>query len=260
MLPLICSGFLTLLFAVLILRRRRKAQNPALPANTPAILLEHVAFYRDLDAADKVLFEMRIKDFLSSTSIRGVDVAVEDLDRILIAAGAIMLIFSFPDWQYKNISEVILYKDTFNRDYDTDASGRNVLGMVGDGALNGTMLLSRPSLRSSFSSAHDGHNTVLHEFAHLIDKADGTIDGVPEYLLSRPQVLPWIKLVHECIKAMKAKGHSDINLYGASNDSEFFAVISEYFFEHPDKLKDHHPELYYMLDEMFHPQTQTEGE
>ena len=60
--------------------------------------------------------------------------------------------------------------------------------------------------------------------------------------------------MHETINEMKALGHSDINGYGATNDAEFFAVISEYFFERPDKLKDHHPELYTMLEEMFHPQ------
>ena len=59
--------------------------------------------------------------------------------------------------------------------------------------------------------------------------------------------------MHTTIQAMRQTGHSDINLYGATNDTEFFAVVSEYFFEAPEKLKEHHPELYALLEEMFHP-------
>ena len=233
--------------------RKKRMTGYKLPANTRELLATHVPFYSNLDEAGKILFEARVKDFLTHTTIRGVGVVVEDLDRILIAAGAITLIFSFPDWKYNNISEVLLYKDTFNKEFSTEGKERDVLGMVGDGALHREMILSQQSLRASFSRATDGHNTVLHEFAHLIDKADGSTDGVPEYLLSKPELTPWINLVHETIDEMRRKGHSDINLYGATNEAEFFAVVSEYFFERPDKLKEHHPELYSLLNEMFHP-------
>ena len=222
------------------------------PAATTQLLEENVSFYQNLSPADKLSFESRIKDFLEHTTIRGVDVEVDDLDRILVAASAIILIFPFPDWKYNNISEVLLYKGTFTKDFDTSAVGRNVLGMVGDGAMHREMILSKPSLRSSFQHPVDGQNTAIHEFAHLIDKADGVVDGVPEYLLTKQQVQPWIKMIRETILKMRSSGHSDIDFYGATNESEFFAVIAEYFFEKPDKLKEHHPDLYNMLDSMFH--------
>jgi MtfA peptidase len=233
--------------------RKRRIHKYQLPPDAQKILSDNVEFYRNLNSKDQALFEARVKDFLANTTIRGVDVEVEDLDRLLIASGAIMLIFSFPDWKYNNISEVLLYKGTFNKSYDTDGADRNVLGMVGDGALHREMLLSKPSLRSSFKNPADGYNTVIHEFAHLIDKADGSVDGIPEYLLTRPHLIPWAKQVHETINEMKAQKHPDINIYGATNDAEFFAVVSEYFFEQPEKLREHHPELYNMLEEMFHP-------
>lgn len=241
---------------IMYANRQKRISTYQLPPNTKQILTENVTFYNNLNDKDKTLFESRIKDFLAHTTIRGIGTEIEDLDRILIASGAIMLIFSFPDWKYNNISEVLVYKDAFNEQYSTDATDRNVLGMVGDGAMRREMILSQQSLRASFKNPSDGQNTVIHEFAHLIDKADGTTDGIPEYLLSQPQVHPWIKLVHETINEMKARRHSDINPYGATNDAEFFAVISEYFFERPDKLKEHHPELYIMLEEMFHPKIQ----
>jgi Mlc titration factor MtfA (ptsG expression regulator) len=174
---------------------------------------------------------------------------------VLVAAGAIIPIFAFPNWRYNNISEVLLYKGTFNKEYNTDGAGRDVLGMVGDGAMRREMILSQPSLRASFRNHKDGHNTAIHEFAHLIDKADGETDGVPEYLLAQPFILPWVTRMHETIKQMRSSNHSDINIYGATNDAEFFAVVSEYFFERPTELKAHHPELYGMLEEMFSPKT-----
>ncbi len=234
-------------------RRQKMLAETALPPDATQLLTDNVPFYKKLDDAGKALFEARVKDFLANVKIRGVGVDIDDLDRILVASGAIMLIFSFPDWKYNNISEVLLYPESFNRDFGQDGPNRDVLGMVGDGAMHREMILSKPSLRASFASSTDGHNTVLHEFAHLLDKADGATDGIPEYLLARPQLIPWAKLVRETIGEMKERGHSDINLYGTTNEAEFFAVVAEYFFEQPEKLKEHHPELFGMLEEMFHP-------
>ncbi len=229
---------------------RRKKPKPIL-LKTSQLLEENIPFYVALSPENKLLFENRVTNFLENITITGVDVAVEDIDRILIAAGAITLIFAFPDWKYNNLSEVLLYKGTFNQEYDTDKGERNILGMVGDGVMNRKMILSKPSLHASYSSNTDGHNTVIHEFAHLIDKADGLTDGIPEYLLTQPHLIPWANEIKETIKTMKGKSHSDINQYGATNDAEFFAVITEYFIERPEKLKDHHPELYEMLKEMY---------
>ena len=222
-----------------------------MPVTTKELLLNNVAFYKDLSDANKIAFEKRITQFLQTVIITGVNTTVSDLDYILIASGAIIPIFAFPDWMYTNIDEVLLYKDTFNEEYKTDGNQRNILGMVGDGAMQRQMVLSQPSVRTSFKNATDGHNTVIHEFVHLIDKADGTTDGVPEYLLSKPYILPWINKIHETISQMKQNNHSDINLYGATNDAEFLAVVSEYFFEKPEALKEHHPELYSLLEQMF---------
>ena len=252
----IVAAILVLANIIWYLRNRRQQKNlaeTALPPNATQLLAENVRFYNKLSDKGKALFEARVKDFLVHTSIRGVEVEVDDLDRILVASGAIMLIFAFPDWKYNNISEVLLYNDTFNRDFSTEDPQRNVLGMVGDGAMHREMILSKKSLRESFKGQSDGENTAVHEFAHLLDKADGATDGVPEYLLQKDQLQPWTQLVHNTIRQMAQNGRSDINLYGATNEAEFFAVVTEYFFERPEKLKENHPELYQMLDEMFHP-------
>ena len=175
---------------------------------------------------------------------------VEALDRVLVAASAIIAIFGFKDWEYFNLTNVILYPDTFDESYQYEGNRRNILGIVGSGPLNGQMILSRSALREGFSDTADKNNTAIHEFVHLLDKTDGYIDGLPSKLLEHSYSIPWMKLVHQTIQAI-TDGHTDINPYGAINEAEFFAVISEYFFERPDLLAEKHPELYEMLTRIF---------
>jgi Mlc titration factor MtfA (ptsG expression regulator) len=122
--------------------------------------------------------------------------------------------------------------------------------MVGTGALQHVMIITKWQLRQGFINSNDAHNTAIHEFVHLIDKMDGTMDGVPEIILERKYVQQWKQLMNTTIDQMKHYG-SDIDFYGATNTVEFFAVISEYFFEQPDLLKANHPELYAMLERIY---------
>jgi len=93
-------------------------------------------------------------------------------------------------------------------------------------------------------------NVGLHEFAHLVDKSDGTVDGLPEVGLDRASIGPWIELVRRKTEEME-RGKSDIHAYGLTNEAEFFAVATEYFFERPGIMERKHPELYAMLSRVF---------
>jgi Mlc titration factor MtfA (ptsG expression regulator) len=146
---------------------------------------------------------------------------------------------------------VLLYGDTFNSDYhQTEGKERNVLGMVGSGAMNRIMILSLPALRRSFSSKAGPHHVGIHEFVHLLDKADGDTDGIPEMLLGKQYLLPWVKQMHLAIEQIK-EGDSEINAYGATNEAEFLSVVSEYFFTQPGRLSHTHPELFQLLENIF---------
>ena len=168
----------------------------------------------------------------------------------MVAASAIVPIFAFPNWQYFNLKEVILYPQRFSQNFDTKGDKRSVLGMVGSGFMEGKMILSKQALHHGFRNQSDKKNTAIHEFVHLIDKADGNIDGIPNLLLEKQYILPWIDLIQQKIEEI-CNGNSDINPYGATNKAEFFAVIGEYFFERPKLLKQKHPELYTLLEEIF---------
>jgi hypothetical protein len=224
---------------------RTKGSSP-LPENYSELLTDYVKFYLHLDEEGKEKFEKRADHFLSAVKITGVNAIVEDIDRLLIAAGAIIPVYSIPDWQYINLHEVLLYPGAFNADFDQEGSDRNIAGMVGTGALQYVMVITKWQLRQGFINNNDARNTAIHEFVHLIDKMDGTMDGVPEIILERKYTERWKQMMDAEIVQMKNYG-SDIDMYGATNTAEFFAVISEYFFERSDLLKANHPELYEML-------------
>jgi len=215
-----------------------------------AILNEQVEFYKKLDPEEKKSFEDRVTRFLSGIRITGVKTKVEDLDRLLIASSAIIPIFRFPEWEYGNLNEVLVYPDTFSQEFAFEGQGRDTLGMVGYGAMQNVMILSQHELRQNFLNKTGKNNTAIHEFVHLVDKTDGSVDGVPEALLSRQYIIPWLQLIQKEIAGIIAD-RSDINPYGATNHAEFFAVVAEYFFERPDLLKQKHPELFDLLEKIF---------
>lgn len=214
------------------------------------VLEEHVLFFKKLSASDKKIFEEKVKQFLENVVITPVNATITDTDRLLIGAGAVIPVFRFPNWEYINLKEVLVYSDTFNMDFQSEGAGRDIAGLVGTGAYNGKMLLSLEALREGFENTTDKRNTVIHEFVHLIDKTDGETDGIPELLLDKQYVLPWLDLMHTEMTGI-LENKSDIDDYGLTNKAEFFAVASEYFFERPDLLEEKHPQLFAMLQRMF---------
>ncbi|WEK19149.1 MAG: zinc-dependent peptidase [Candidatus Pedobacter colombiensis] len=223
---------------------------PSLTAEERDLLSKQVHFYQQLGAEDKRKFEAKIAAFLGYVRIEGIDLEVNPLDRILVASSAIIPVFGFDDWKYKNLSSVLLYPDTFNKDFQFEGKERNILGMVGEGYMNGQMILSRSALQRGFSNAAGKENTAIHEFVHLLDKSDGATDGVPDNLMKHEYTVPWVKMIHQEMQQIE-KGKSDINPYAITNEAEFFAVVSEYFFENPKQLKAKHPQLYQILSETF---------
>jgi len=236
------------------INKRKKWKDPTeiFPVKWRKIMIEKVSFYNNLSPAEQDLFEYKIQEFLTNVRITGIDTTIDDSDKVLVAASAIIPIFEFDDWQYVNLDEVLIYPNEFNNKFETadGGEGKNILGMVGTGYMEGKMILSKSALHHGFRNETDKKNTAIHEFVHLIDKLDGSVDGVPEVLLQKQYVIPWIDLIHKKIDEIY-DNKSDINPYGATNKAEFFAVISEYFFERPALLKTKHPALYEMLEKIF---------
>lgn len=226
------------------------------PAEWESLLQEHVRFYRNLPKEKQPEFRERILQFLSETYIDGVGLEITGLDKLLIASSAVIPVFGFAEWHYFNLTGVLLYPDYFNEDMQFADSGkdRNIGGLVGSGRFERKMILSQKALYAGFDNTTDKNNTGIHEFAHLIDKMDGATDGIPEQLLGHQYAIPWVNLMHKAMEEIN-DDKSDIRKYGGTSQAEFFAVVSEYFFERPDLLEDKHPELFKMLYSCFNPKS-----
>lgn len=250
----IITGSILIVGFVAVFRKQmfgiiRRKGNPMIPSDR-AILAEHISFYNALSSEKKKQFETRIQNFLANVIITGVQTDVDRTDQLLIGASAIIPIFSFEGWVYRDLKEIILYPNAFNTRFETQGKDRNILGLVGQGFMEGKMIISKRALHLGFSNSTDKRNTAIHEFLHLIDDADGMIDGLPYALKDYPAVVPWMDFMERKIDEIKRQ-KSDINPYGATNKAEFFAVTGEYFFERPQLLKKKHPELYGYLDRWF---------
>ncbi len=230
-------------------RRRKTILKKKFPDSWRRILNEKVRFYKKLNKKDQARFEKDILVFLAETKITGVKTTVDEELRLLIAASAVIPIFGFEDWDYHRLKEVLVYPKAFSHDFLHNEEGGNIQGVVGNGVLSQVVILSKPAIINGFAAQADGHNTAIHEFVHLIDGADGDFDGIPA-LMEQKYVLPWLDLIHREMKDIQRR-KSKLRRYGATNKQEFFAVASEYFFERPHDLKQHHPKLYETLSRVF---------
>ncbi|SNC61476.1 hypothetical protein SAMN06265337_0476 [Hymenobacter gelipurpurascens] len=231
-------------------RVKQAAEAAEFPVAWRQILTERVAFYLSLTPGDKQRFEKRVQVFLAQKRVTGIETEIDDTTCVLVAASAVIPVFGFPDWEYGNLSEVLVVPDawTQQRDPNKEYVGLEgtLLGSVQGFQTSHYMRLSKASLEQGFKDALDKQNVGIHEFAHLLDEADGVIDGVPAIALPAELRPEWEAVMQREIAAIRA-GDSEINSYAGTNEAEFFAVVTEYFFEKPEKLQEHHPELYALL-------------
>lgn len=213
------------------------------------ILNKYVVFYKSLHLNDQLLFEKQVQVFLAQVHITGIGAQVDDATRLLVASSAVIPTVKFPQWHYSTVLEVLIYPGNFDENYNfKDSSERSIMGMVAGNT--STVILSKPALFDGFRSDSDGVNTGIHEFVHKIDQEDGLIDGFPSLFFNKKDKELWRNIIDEESDRIR-EGRSDINPYALTNDAEFFAVVSEYFFEQPDEMAQKHGDLYLIMKKIF---------
>ncbi|MEO1529841.1 MAG: zinc-dependent peptidase [Planctomycetota bacterium] len=236
-------------------RRRRVLSQPFRP-ELEATLQRDVEFFRALDETGRERFRNLVKVFLDEVRITGVRTDVDAETEALVAASAVIPIFGFDDWEYSRLGEVLIYPGRFDDEFNTgEGVERRTLGMVGVGYLSGVMILSKPDLIAGFRNPQDKRNVGIHEFAHLVDRGDGAIDGLPPGV-ELSTAGPWIEWVGQELKS-RPEGRHHIDDYAYTNEAEYFAVLSEYFFEAPDVLAKRSPKVYEMMQTMYRQNTRS---
>jgi hypothetical protein len=176
---------------------------------------------------------------------------VNDEMRVLIAAQAALLLLNHQAGYFANLRQVLVYPGAFVVERSTpDASGlthETRRALVGESWQQGQLLLSWDDVLAGAADPDDGHNVVIHEFAHQLDQERGRANGSP-WLGRRDGYTRWAAVLSAEFKSLQqrvARGEADvIHPYAATDPAEFFAVVSEHFFEQPAALAAAHPALY----------------
>lgn len=251
-------GFVTIVGVTIALWIWRK-QTVNMSDKKPRVILNlndrfwferNIPFYKKLKNTDRRTFEDRIGLFLSE--IRITETGREKPQKetcFFVASSAVIAYWGLSYWNYGDLTEVLVYPENYHEDGTVDRSG-NKQGQVHHGGLiDTTMILSLRALGRGFGNKTDKMNVGVHEFAHLIDKQDGEIDGLPHDMDDDDEKI-WMQLAEIEIAKIK-KGKSKINPYGGTNYAEFFAVTVESFKERPELFKKQHPRLYDVLEDYF---------
>ena len=182
----------------------------------------------------------------------GLDVD-EDM-RVVIAAQACLLILNLGLDYYAGWHEVILYPDTFLVEHrEQDAAGvvhesRRALG--GEAWGRGPVILSWADARPGAYPHGAGSNVILHEFAHKLDMLNGHANGMPPLHRNMARE-EWTEALAQAYTdfrcAVQQRRDTAIDPYAAESPAEFFAVLSEVFFESPWQLYDRYPAAYRQL-------------
>jgi Mlc titration factor MtfA (ptsG expression regulator) len=177
--------------------------------------------------------------------------------KVTVAGLACLLLLNRKTSHYKDLTAVLLYPKAYQApggSVDGVTISEAAQGRLGESWDRGTVVLSWNHVTSSAHNIKDGHNLVLHEFAHQLDQEDGRGDGVPIFE-QESMYTTWAEVLSpefEKLKKRAAKGkRSVMDEYGATNPAEFFAVATETFFEKPAQLKLKHPALYQELAEYY---------
>ena len=211
------------------------------------ILSDCSALYNRLPSDLKTKLEGLMHVFLHEVDfeVDGFSEVTEEM-RICVAAEACVLILNRGYDSYSQLRRVTISKDTLKRDGKEWGgwAGRHEVTMHWDGCLQG------------MHWGADNCNTILHEFAHVLDQADDSeAQSIPVSVDSLVDRKKWEEVIAREYPKIKAaykegKAHT-IDEYALASNAEFFSCATESFFERPKELKEYHPEIYDILEDYY---------
>src|SRR5262245_25552079 len=231
-------------------RRERILDRGALDATLWGAVTERYSFMRSLPEPDRERLRDLVVLFLHGKSLVGAaGLEVDEEMRVTIAAQACMLILNLDLDFYRGWTEVIVYPDEFLAEYEyVDEAGvaHHVREpMSGESWLSGPVILSWADTEQADSGS--GYNVVIHEFAHKLDMLNGDANGFPPLHaeMSRGAWSGAFESAYaEFCERVERNREMSIDPYAAENPAEFFAVLSEAFFEIPRAVRGDYPEVY----------------
>lgn len=236
--------------------RRKQLRETPLDQAAWAMLDETVPMLRELPAERRARLGGLIQIFLDEKHFeggRGFEVT-EDMKLVIAAEACLLLVYRHEEVPYPDLVNVIVYESAWRTKRSEHLGGG--VSIESDGANLGeswsvdTVILSWARVERDARNGTDGHNVALHEFAHQLDAQDGLVDGAPE-LPTRERYAAWSRVFSAEFETLRGSEQSDIDHYGAESPAEFFAVVTEQFFERPHSLQHNHPALFEQLEKFY---------
>ncbi len=236
-------------------RRRQRLRNQPFPSEWTDTILHNVPYYGLLSLEDQKELRGHTLVFLHEKRFEGCGgLEITDEIRVTIAAQACILILHRDTDYFPLVRTILVYPGEYSAPSSEELHDgiihEEIEDRFGESWYRGPVVLAWDDVLRGATDIKDGYNVVFHEFAHQLDSESGDLDGAP--------VLPHPSLYKDWALVMKAEYKSLLDAlennrphlieeYASEEPAEFFAVVTELFFEKPTELKYHHPELYKQL-------------
>lgn len=240
--------------------RRKRIARGIFPLKWLAIVVNNVPYYRRLGQEDQKELQRHILIFLSEKRFEGCGgLEINDEIRVTIAAWACVLLLHRRTDYYPGLASILVYPNAYvvpRQEYIPGGAiveGEEVL--AGQSQKRGPVVLSWEDVLRSSSQSHYGHNVAIHEFAHQIDQLFGEGDS-SAVLKSRDNFMEWARVLERDFRKLQERTNEGrqtlLDSYGATDEAEFFAVATEFFFERPIEFRKNYPDLYEQLKNFYH--------
>lgn len=177
---------------------------------------------------------------------------IDDIVRARVAAMAAVPILHLGIEWYRGWYTIIVYPDEFvpERSWEDEFGVVHVQRhpLSGESWDEGPVLLSLADLDAA--PEEPDYNVVIHEMAHKLDLASGSVNGCPPL---PPDIPPaaWreaFTAAWDDLERRDAEGAElPMDEYALESPEEFFAVAVETFFGRPDRIAGPWPDLYELL-------------
>lgn len=242
-----------MIFGFLKERRRKRLRAQPIPPAWRSILTRNLPIFRRLPREDQIELVGHVQVFLAEKRFEGCGgLKLTDEIRVTIAAQACLLLLHRKTNYYPHLITILVYPSGYTA-YEKRQLEGNIWEEGEEGRLGhtarrlGALVLAWDAVKRGAADPCDGENLVLHEFAHQLDFEDYGSDGAPA-LATRAEYSTWARVMtreFERLRAAEEAGTPTVlDTYGATDPAEFFAVVTEAFFERPRALRARHPELY----------------
>lgn len=234
-------------------RRRARLREQPFPEAWARMLAVNAPAYRRLPDDLRAQLHGHTHVLLAEKHFEGCNgLEITDEVRVTIAGQASLLILNRETEYYPDLVTILVYPSVFYADLvEPDEGGQIVSEYTEDRSGEswevGVVILSWEDIAQYTSTGRAGYNLVLHEFAHQLDMENGDMDGVPR-LRERARRDAWRRVFGEAYqrfeRAAAANRRTLVDPYGAGDPAEFFAVVTESFFERPLALRREYAALY----------------